>query len=507
MSDHGEVMTASARIAVDRHRVRGTIDPRIYGQFVEHVGRAIYGGVFEPGSPLSDAEGYRADVLELARELGPTVLRWPGGNFASGYHWRDGIGPVAHRPVRRDLAWGALEPNTFGTEEFLEYCRRLGAEPYLNLNLSTGTVDEALSWLEYCNGSDPLPEVVQRRQGPHPAPHGVPVWGLGNENYGWWQHGHSTAADYAAAAREWAKLLHWADPSIALVAVGAPDPDWNWTVLKALSPFADYLSLHFYWRGDGDEYHEVLSGPARAEQEIEAAWGMARAAAAATAGRRPLRIAVDEWGVWYRAGIPDQVVTEGLPALLRQGFSARSGVDTRFEEPFDLKDALTVASWLHVLWRHPEKVGLATQAQMVNVIAPIHAHAGGVVRHTVFHPLAVARREAGPVALDVLVQAETEVAAPGYPGGSLPAVDAGGTIDPSTGRIHLSVVNRERDEEVVVCIDGVGGRARRIELWHEDPMAGNDPAHPDRVTTAEEVVDVDGPLHLPPHSHTTLVFD
>ena len=172
--------TPTATVLVDPRRTTGVVDDRMYGQFLENMGRAIYGGVFEPGSPLADADGYRTDVLGAARELAPTVLRWPGGNFASGYHWRDGIGPTDDRPARFDLAWSTQEPNRFGTEEFLAYARLLGAPAYLNVNASTGTIDEALEWLAYCNSDLPVPEVALRQSGPHPDRHGVPIWGSGS---------------------------------------------------------------------------------------------------------------------------------------------------------------------------------------------------------------------------------------------------------------------------------------------------------------------------------------
>jgi len=500
-------MTARAEVRIDPARTLGRIDERVYGQFIEHVGRAVYGGVHDPGNARSDGSGLRLDVVEACRELGPSVLRWPGGNFASGYHWRDGIGPVADRPTRRDLAWGAVETNAFGTEEFLELARRLDAAPYLNLNVSTGTVDEALGWLDYCNGEAPVPEVLARRAGPHPAPHGVPIWGLGNENYGWWQHGHTSAGSYAETAREWAKLLRWQDPDIALVAVGAPDADWNWTVLNQVSRVADYLSLHCYWHGNAtDPYASILAGPVASEQDVIAAYGMALAAQRRAGVAQPVRLAIDEWGVWARTMGPlaDLTATD----LMRNGLSARSGLDTSFEEDYDLKDALAVATWLHVMWRHPEKVGMATLAQMVNVLAPLHAHSEGVVRHTVFWPLAVARRMAGSVALDVHVSTEAALGTggqPGVPGDVLTGVDCGATLDPQTGRVHVSLVNRLRDQEVVVDLLGVSGPAKRVLLWHDDPFAGNTVDAPTRVVPVEDDVHTDG-LVLPPHSHTTLLF-
>ena len=499
-------MTLRAEVRIDTERRLGAIDPGIYGQFIEHVGRAIYGGVFEPGSGLADDAGYRLDVVDAARELRPHVLRWPGGNFASGYHWRDGVGPVDERPTRRDLAWNTLESNRFGTEEFLELCRRLGAAPYLNLNLSTGTLDEALSWLEYCNASDPLPEVALRQAGPHPEPHGVPIWGLGNENYGWWQHGHTTADRYAEMAREWGKLLRWADPAVRLVGVGAPDPDWNWTVLQQAGKFIDWLSVHSYWSpGQADEYDGVVTAPLAAEELVTSTWGMCLAARKLHGLREPVRIAVDEWGVWYHSARPI-VAGLGSVEMMRQGLSARSGIDTNFEESYDLKDALAVATWLHVMWRHPEKVTLATQAQMVNVIAPIQVGPDGLVRHTVFHPLALARAFAGDVALDTHVLCDEDVAAPNLPSASAPALDAGATLDSASGRVHLSLVNRHRTEELEVTLRGVGGAARIVRLAHDDPFAGNTLAAPTVVVPEETKVDDLTSLVLPPHSHTTVAF-
>lgn len=501
-------MTAAARVGIDRRRRLGRIDDGIYGQFLEQLGRAVYGGVFEPGSPLADPDGYRLDVLDAARELGPTVLRWPGGNFASGYHWRDGIGPSDDRPLRRDLAWNQLETNAFGTEEFLAVARALGAEPYLNLNMSTGTLDEALGWVEYCNSADPVPEALLRARGPHPDPHDVRIWGLGNENYGWWQHGHTSAPRYAEQAREWAKLLKWTDPAIRLVAVGAPDPDWNWSVLSTASRFVDYLSLHFYWNGEGsDPYASTLAGPSASELDIVAAFGMSLAAQRKLGLRDPVRIAVDEWGVWSHS-IGSELGEVDMNTLMVQGLNSRSGIDVAFEEDYDLKDALAVASWLHVLWRHPEKVTLATQAQMVNVIAPIRTTEDGLIRHTVYWPLAIARAHAGATALDVHIEAEGGMDAGGVadvPGGELALLDAAATLHDS-GELHISLVNRSRDEELLVTIDGVGGAADRVLLTHDDPFLGNTAAAPDAVRPMSDRVEVDGTIALPPHSHTTLRF-
>lgn len=498
--------TPRATVLVDPRRTTGPIDDRVYGQFIENMGRAVYGGVFEPDSPLADADGYRSDVLAAARELAPTVLRWPGGNFASGYHWRDGIGPTEARPHRLDLAWSTIEPNRFGTEEFLRYAHKLGSTTYLNLNASTGTIDEALGWLMYCNSNHPVPEAELRRQGPHPDTHDVPIWGIGNENFGWWQHLHTTAGSYAELAREWGKLLRWTDNRISLVGVGADDPDWNWTVLNEAGGVIDWLSLHFYW--NEADYAGVLAGPVLSEAEIIETWGLIGAAKRRCQFHHDLRICVDEWGVWNEPYL--SMVNE--PAVINRRVRGEVGMEVMtepaplIEQRFDLKDALAHASWLHVLWRHPDKVSMATQAQMVNVLGPIHTTPDRVVRETTFHTLAVARRCALGTGLDAEVLTEAGIECAGAPAGSLPALDAASTHDPETGRLHLSLVNRLPDSELLVDLGGLAGPAQRITLWADDPGAANSGEDPDRVVPVEDRVELDGELTLPPHSHVTLVI-
>ena len=505
----------TAKVVVDLDRTLGPIDNRIYGTLAEHIGRVIYGGLFDPDSPMADADGHRTDVLAGLREFAPTVIRWPGGNFASGYHWRDGVG--AERNGRHDYAWGVYEPNTFGIEEFLSLCRKLGASPYLAVNASTGTIDEAQGWLEYCNGRHPVPEVKLREAGPHPDPHDVRIWGIGNENYGWWQHLHTDAASMAELTREWGKLLYWADSSIEIVGVGSPIADWNWQMLTQAGRSMDFLSMHFYWHGLGeDPYHSVLSGPISSERTVEGVWGMAMEAQRMLGLKKPVRLAVDEWGVWNETqqGIRDSLKDLSLP--MRFGLTPKIGIANEFEEFFDVKDALAVASWFHVMWRHPEKITLATYAQVVNTLAPLMVTEQGLLKQTVFFPLALAKQHAYATALDVLVRTDAGVpaliagaAAAGGGGGmlesdSLPVLDVAGTTDGQ--RVHLSLVNRSRDEEVEVTLVGVSGSARRIVVHHDDPFAKNTPEAPETVLPVEDKIEVTGSLLLAAHSHTTLIF-
>ena len=234
-----------AKIKVAPDRKIGRVDRRIFGSFIEHLGRCIYGGVVDDGSPLANEHGFRTDVLDAARALRITTLRWPGGNFVSGYHWTDGVGSPKGRPRRIELAWRGEEPNTFGTDEFIEYCRALGAEPYICVNMGSGSMDEAQAWVEYCNGTGNTSWANLRRTNGHAAPYNVRYWGLGNEMYGTWQIGASTAEDYVKKARAFAAIMQWTDPSIELVGCGQWGwTDWDRTVIDGLAPYVRYHSVH-----------------------------------------------------------------------------------------------------------------------------------------------------------------------------------------------------------------------------------------------------------------------
>ena len=227
-----------ARITISVDHVVAPVDRRILGGFAEHLGRCVYGGIYDEGSPLADERGFRKDVIEAVRRLRPPVLRWPGGNFVSGYHWTDGIGPKENRPRRMELAWRTEESNRFGTDEFLAFCEAVGAEPYLCVNMGTGTMDEAMAWVEYCNGTGDTEWANRRRENGHEEPYRVRYWGLGNEMYGPWQIGQKTAEDYVKEARQWAKVLTWTDPSIELVSCGENGwSEWDDIVISGLAEF------------------------------------------------------------------------------------------------------------------------------------------------------------------------------------------------------------------------------------------------------------------------------
>jgi len=452
-----------ARIRIDTDRKIGEVHPHLFGNFAEHLGRCIYGGIYEEGSPLADENGYRKDVMEAVRGLGVTVLRWPGGNFASGYHWKDGIGPKDQRPVRPDHAWGDLEPNRFGTDEFLQYCERLGVEPYIYINAGLGTIDEAREWVEYTNESRRTYWAEQRRKNGRDKPYNVKYWGLGNEIDGPWQLGHKNAEDYAKFALEAAKAMRRVDESIRLIASGSsnfgPGADWiawNRTVLERLRGEIDYISLHTYIGNRENNLENFLAASADLDQRIEITEGLIRAALAGRRSARPIHIAFDEWNVWYRT-------------MGRSEFETGA---TRLEEIYNFEDALAMGMFFNSFFRHAHIVKMANLAQLVNVIAPIFTNKQGLFLQPIYFPIAEYGKQKGNLALDVLVES------PRYKAGGrgeLNYLDVSSTWDPKRRALYVNVLNRSATRDILTRIENVEGRlAPAADIWqmyHEDLKA------------------------------------
>ncbi len=475
-----------ATLHVDLERRLGPVQPMVFGQFIEHLGRCIYGGIFDPGSPLADEGGFRTDVLDAVRRLRPPVLRWPGGNFASGYHWLDGVGPVAERPTRFDRAWRKTEPNTFGTDEFIRYCCLLGSEPYLCVNMGSGTLDEAASWVEYCNRGSGTHYADLRRRNGAAEPYGVRYWGLGNEVYGPWQIGHMSAEEYARQAREFAKVMRLTDGSIRLIACGAHEPEWDWEVLKTAGQNIDYLSIHSYFLPDGaDPYYSLLAWPAIEEEYIRDLHHLIRAARRRYNIQRPISIAFDEWNVWYRT------------------FASAAEEDPRLEEPYNLCDALCVAAFLNMLRRSSDAVGMANFAQTVNVLGAILTRPDGLVLQTVYYPLVMQAETGGSVVLDVLTESdhfETKLWGRQHRVGYL---DACVTLNEAARTLRLSCVNFHRSEGMRLRLLGVRNAEATLQvLTGPDTDAANTFERSDEVTVRAEIrsIGADGVIELEPHS-------
>ncbi len=429
-----QTSSQAARIRIDTNRRIGQIDPKLYGNFLEHLGRCIEGGVFDEGSPLSDSKGFRKDVLSAVGDLHVPILRWPGGNFSSNYHWLDGVGPRDSRPRRLEMAWGTIEDNRFGTHDFLDYVEKIGAEPYICANLGTGTWDEAQQWVEYVNSEADTATTRQRQKNGRSKPWKVTYWGLGNEMDGPWQMGHRTAEDYGKFALEAAKLMHWTDPSIKMIAAGSSNYNadwigWNRTVLSYLMPHIDYLSLHMYVGNKENDYYQFQATTVELAERLKVSEGVIAESLKSASLRKPIYIAFDEWNVWYRA----------------RGDKERGR--RILEERYNLEDALVVSSFLNTFVNHAHIVKIANMAQLVNVIAPIFTSEKGLFLQTIYYPLQLFATHCHGDALDLSVDSPT------YKTGShdaVPYLDVSSSLA-ADGTIVLNVTNRHRDQ----ALDGV----------------------------------------------------
>jgi len=491
-----------ARIQIDTDRVVGEVDGRLFGNFAEHLGRCIYGGIYDEGSPLADAEGYRKDVMEAAKGLNVSLLRWPGGNFVSGYHWEDGIGPKEKRPVRRDDAWGALESNRFGTDEFLRYCERIGTEPYVCINAGLGSIDEARHWVEYCNEPAHTYYADLRRANGRDKPWNVKVWGLGNEIDGPWQLGHRTAEDYAKFALEAAKAMRRADDSIKLIASGSSNfrtgydwVGWNRTVLDYLKNDIDYISLHTYIGNRDNNLEKFLGAGSDIDQRIAIVDGLIKAAREEQTTHHPIYIAYDEWNVWYRTFGRSEFET------------GRMGL----EERYNFEDALAMGMFLNSFIRRADVVKIANLAQLVNVIAPMMTSKSGLFLQTTYWPMVEYGKQRGNQSLNALVTGPTY----DYEGRRIGYLDVSVTWDAKGRRAFLNVLNRSSGMDITARIDSAaGGMPREAAVWemnNPDLKAVNSFEDDKKVRPAARTVAVNAAgngfvYKFPAHSLTILTL-
>jgi alpha-L-arabinofuranosidase len=467
-----------AALTVDPAFRIAEVDPRVYGSFVEHMGRCVYTGIYEPDHVTADGEGFRGDVAELVRELDPPVLRYPGGNFVSGYQWEDGVGPRENRPTRLDLAWRSLETNQVGVDEFTKWTRRMGSEPMMAVNLGTRGIDAARNLVEYTNHPGGTYWSDLRRRNGTTDPHGIKLWCLGNELDGPWQLGHKTAEEYARLAAETARAMRRVDPSIELVACGSSHQrmptfgSWEATVLRETYDLVDYVSLHSYYEQRGDDRDSFLASAVNQDQFIEAVVATCDHVRAVGRHKKRVNLSFDEWNVWYQAK-----------------FGGESSLDWAehprlIEDEYSVVDAVVVGSLLISLLRHADRVKIACMAQLVNVIAPIRSEPGGPAwRQTIFHPYALTSRHGRGSVLRI------EPAGPTYETSSLgevPVVDAVAVHDEDSGAVTLFAVNRNQHEPVALEVDvrSLPGLklGEHVALFDDDPAATNTADRPDRVT-------------------------
>lgn len=496
-------MSQNARIYIDTNRVISEISPLLFSGFAEHMGRCIYEGIYEPASPHADENGLRKDVLAALKELNFRSMRYPGGNFLSGYFWEDGIGPKDQRPVRRDLAWQSIETNQFGTDEFMHFCQEIGTAPMMGVNMGTGTIQDAANLVEYCNGSTGTKYADMRRQNGHSDPYNVKYWCIGNEMDGPWQIGHLDAVEYGKKAREAAKMMRLHDDDIELVLCGssgptmATYPEWDRVALEFCWDKVDYHSMHYYatnWEDDTDSF---LALSAEFENFVDTLTGVLRYVKAQNRSKHDVYLPWDEWNVWYKARLEDDVKgswTEA-PHLI--------------EEVYNLEDALVVGQWLNVFLRKSDVLKIACLAQIVNVIAPILTTTDAMLKQSIYYPIMLFSQLAHGNALDVKVNApmyNTKLF------GDMPLLDVSSSHDEETNTNAIFIVNRSQTESLPLDILWQDVVPKSVNSTHQvagtDPKATNSFDNPNVVKAvaidAPDISDGKTTMMLPPLSFTAL---
>ena len=499
-----------ASIAIDPQFAVGPVNRRLFGSFVEHLGRCVYDGIYEPSHPTADEHGFRADVVELVRELGVSTIRYPGGNFVSGYRWEDGVGPREQRPQRLDLAWHSTETNEVGLDEFAIWLEKVDSEMMYAVNLGTRGVLDALDVLEYANVRSGTALSDQRIANGRTEPHSIQLWCLGNEMDGPWQLGHSTAEEYARLAAQTARAMRQLDPHLQLVVCGSSGGsmptfgEWERVVLDATYDEVDYISCHVYYEPDGDDYGSFLASAVDMDRFIGAVVATADHVKALKRSDKTINISFDEWNVWYQSRynevdrITDIEEWPVAPRLL--------------EDVYTVLDAVVFGNLLISLLRHADRVTAASLAQLVNVIAPIMTEPGGAAwRQTTFFPFATTSELARGISLEINVTTPTYDTAKH---GEVGLVDAAATHDPETGATTIFAVNRSLTEPVELEIDVelLGARTVVARSLHDDDIhAANTLAAPDRVqlsdNTTAELRDGKVVVILPPVSWTAITLE
>ncbi len=488
-----------ARITVHPAFEIGRVDERIFGGFIEHLGRCIYEGIYDPDSSLADPQGIRKDVMDVLKPLKITAMRYPGGNFVSGYHWLDGVGPREQRPLRREIAWKSIESNQFGTDEFLQLCKRMNWEPMMAVNLGTGTPEEACNWLEYCNCGGETKYAKLRQENGRQEPYGVKLWCLGNEMDGSWQMGHVPARDYAIRAQQAAKLMKDLDGSVELVLCGSCAPvmpsymQWDLEVMDYVGEYADYISLHRYIEKPTENTGDFLAFTHSIDRQIEDMDAACRYIQARKKTDKRYYLAFDEWNTWYREKNWDGRWQQAPPLL---------------EEVYTFEDALAAAGFLNSFIRHADCVKIANLAQMVNVIAPVMTSKDGLFRQTIYYPLEMvsSRREG--------ISLQTRISGPEYKSETYGLT---GEIDASTilngNRLNVFLLNRGEstiETRIQLCDRTISGLASGEILHHPNVLESNSFEEPDRITSRrfEEVLFNNGRAvaELPGFSFAALTF-
>jgi alpha-N-arabinofuranosidase len=494
-------------LILDKDYVIDRVDDRLFGSFIEHLGRAVYSGIFDPGNPQSDKQGFRRDVLEKIRRLGVPVIRYPGGNFVSGFNWEDSVGPRDERPKRLDLAWFTTETNAFGLHEFMDWSRKAASEVMYAVNLGTRGPDAARNVVEYANHPGGTYWSDLRRKNGAADPFGIKLWCLGNEMDGPWQIEQKTAYEYGRVANEAAKVMKWVDPEIELVAAGSSGPrlptfgDWELEMLTQCYENVDYVSLHSYYANREDDTPTFLARSMEMEAFIKSVVSICDTVGAKKRNKKRLNLSFDEWNVWYHSNKKDEEVLkanrwgQALPLL---------------EDVYNFEDALLVGSMLLTLIRNADRVKIACLAQLVNVIAPIMTSEKGSWLQTTYWPFLHASQYGRGTAIQPVVES------PKYDCKAftdVPVLDVAAVLG-DDGELTIFAVNRSAKEDIHLTYDLRAfpdlHMAEHIVLHHDDPKAVNTEEIPDEVVPVQfpvkASVDGSGVVRIPALSWNVLRF-
>ncbi|MBO7251092.1 MAG: alpha-N-arabinofuranosidase [Oscillospiraceae bacterium] len=488
-----------AKLIADKHFTIGEIDKRIYGSFIEHLGRAVYGGIYEPGHPLADEHGFRKDVLNLVKELDVPIVRYPGGNFVSGYHWEDGTGDKSRRPRKMELAWQVVETNQVGIDEFHQWAKKANSQVMMAVNLGTRGPEEARNCLEYCNGKLDTYYANLRRENGFEEPFGIPVWCLGNEMDGPWQICSKTAEEYGRIAAETAKMMKWTDPDIQLVACGSSNydmptfGDWELTVLDHTYEYVDYLSLHQYYGNPQADTAQFLCCAEDMDAFIKTAAAICDVVKAKKHSSKQLNLSFDEWNVWFHSNDADAKLEKWQVA------------PPQLEDVYTFEDALVVGSMLMTLQNNCDRVKMACLAQLVNVIAPIMTENGGKAwAQSIYYPFLYASRFGRGITLRSAVESDTFHAGKHR---DVPYLLTSVVYQKETNQVIVYAMNRslDADMELDVQLNGFQGISlqEHVELYCEDMQAVNTK---DVQNVAPRAVPVQEKILLKKHSWNMLRF-
>lgn len=490
----------NAKIRINAQNSIGNIDDRLYGSFIEHLGRAVYGGIYEPTHACADDMGFRTDVMDLIEKLNVPIVRYPGGNFVSGYNWEDGTGDKSKRPRKLELAWSSVETNEVGIDEFQEWAKRAKSDVMMAVNLGTRGAQDAANLVEYCNLDTDTYYANKRKENGFEKPFNIKTWCLGNEMDGPWQICSKTPYEYGRAACETAKMMKWVDPSIELVACGSSHinmptfGEWERTVLRECYDYVDYISLHNYYGNPANDTPSYLASSVDMDRFIKTVASICDEIKAEKGSHKTVNLSFDEWNIWFHSNEQDKQIPKWqiAPPLL--------------EDIYNFEDALVLGDLLITLINNCDRVKIACLAQLVNVIAPIMTETGGSVwAQTIYYPFMYTSQNARGTAL------RTECECGKYDAANkkdVPFIDSTSVISVDGEKLSLFAVNRSMNDECELDIDLIGfdgyELCGHIALEGDDMQKINTKEEPDNVVPVEKAID--GKLVLQPHSWNMLTF-